>query len=57
MLDSMGKGKITVLYGPRQVGKTTLVKKIISLSGKLNPLYLNYDEPDVRKVLTDKTST
>jgi len=50
------KGKMVVLYGARQVGKTTLVKKIIE-KHENDSLYLNCDEPDVRNALTDKTST
>lgn len=50
------KGKIVVLYGARQVGKTTLVKIILE-KYKDDSLYLNCDEPDVREALTDKTST
>ncbi len=34
MKDSLFSGKTIVLYGARQVGKTTLVKKILSESGK-----------------------
>lgn len=48
------RGKIIIVYGARRVGKTTLVKKILS---KHKGLYLNCDEPDVRRALTDKTST
>jgi len=50
------QGKIVVLYGARQVGKTTLVKKIMEKYGD-DSLYLNCDEPDIRSALTDKTST
>src|SRR3989338_9444391 len=50
------QGKIIVLYGPRRVGKTTLVKQIIEQYSDQS-LYLNCDEPDVRQSLTDKTST
>lgn len=50
------QGKIVVIYGARQVGKTTLVKAILE-KNKNDSLYLNCDEPDVRGVLTDKTST
>ena len=45
------KGKIIILYGARQVGKTTLVKRIP------HSLYLNCDEPDIKDALTSKTST
>jgi hypothetical protein len=41
------QGKIVVLYGARQVGKTTLVKKIMEKYGD-DSLYLNCDEPDIR---------
>ncbi|OGO27933.1 MAG: ATPase [Chloroflexi bacterium RBG_16_54_11] len=50
------KGKVLVIYGARQVGKTTLVhmiqEKYLSES-----LYLNCDEPDIRNSLNEKTST
>lgn len=49
-------GKIIILYGARQVGKTTLVKEI--QKNYINEsIYLNCDEPDIRAALTDKTST
>ncbi|MDY0083688.1 MAG: ATP-binding protein [Ignavibacteriaceae bacterium] len=50
------KGKLIVIYGARQVGKTTLIKEI----GKKfsdQGIYLNCDEPDIRELLTDATST
>ncbi len=50
------KGKIIILYGARQVGKTTLVRKIQKDSDRKS-LYLNCDEPDIRSALTDRTST
>ncbi|MEP7127945.1 MAG: ATP-binding protein, partial [Chitinophagales bacterium] len=50
------KGKAVIIYGPRQVGKTTLVQQII---GQLNKpaLWLNGDEADIRKTLHDITSS
>jgi len=49
------KGKTIIIYGPRQSGKTTLLKMISDLlSQKI--LLLDCDEPDVRKDLTDPTS-
>lgn len=49
-------GKIIIIYGARQVGKTTLVKEIQeNYEGK--SVYLNCDEPDIRNALTNKTST
>lgn len=49
------QGKIVVIYGARQVGKTTMVKKIMDKYD--DSLYLSCDELDVRDALTDKTST
>jgi len=53
--ENLFKGKIIVLYGARQTGKTTLVKKISKEYQK--NIFLNCDELDVRKMLTEKTST
>lgn len=50
------KGKAVIIYGARQVGKTTLAKAILS-NYKNDSFYLNCDEPDVREALTNKTST
>lgn len=50
------KGKILVIYGPRQAGKTTLIQEI----QKRHPndvVYLNCDEPDIRAAFTNATST
>ena len=48
------KGKIAIIYGARQVGKTTLVKEIQKKYSE-HSLYLNCDEPDIRDALTNKT--
>lgn len=48
------KGKIVILYGPRQVGKTTLVKRLVA---EYNGTYFLCEEPDVRNALTDATSS
>jgi len=50
------KGKIILLFGARQVGKTTLVQEIARESG-LPTLWLNGDEPDVREDLSNTSST
>jgi len=52
---SLFKGKVVVLYGARQVGKTTLLKEIQKKYS--DSLYFNCDEPDIRESLTNKTST
>ena len=50
------KGKIAIIYGARQVGKTTMVKEIQKKYAE-NSSYFNCDEPDIRDALTNKTST
>lgn len=49
------KGKAILLYGPRQTGKSTLVKTILAAQD-LSFLYLNGDEADVRNLLLDTNS-
>ena len=51
----MFKGKAIVIVGPRQVGKTTLLKMIIKSTEK-KTLFWNCDEPDIRAMLTLPTS-
>lgn len=53
---AMFKGKAIIIYGARQVGKTTLLKAMRQ-GYEGESVYLNCDEPDVRRALTDKTST
>jgi predicted AAA+ superfamily ATPase len=50
------KGKAIIVTGPRQVGKTTLLE-ILKATNKVKTLWLNCDEPDVRLLLEDVTST
>jgi hypothetical protein len=45
----MGKGKAILLIGPRQVGKTTLIKMLLE---KESFLFLDGDDPTVRNLLT-----
>jgi predicted AAA+ superfamily ATPase len=50
------RGKAIILYGPRQVGKTTLVTSLLE-KRKEKTLFLNGDEPDVRELLEGVTSS
>ena len=54
--DKLFKGKVIILYGPRQVGKTTIVKEIQNKNIS-NSIYFNSDEPDIREKFENKTST
>lgn len=47
------KGDIVIIYGARQVGKTTLVENIVKNNLNLNPKYLNCDEGDIQRMLTE----
>ena len=53
--DIINNGKAVILLGPRQVGKTTLLHSIAEDYNQT--LFLDCDEPDIRKLLTDTTST
>lgn len=53
---SLFQGKAIIIYGARQVGKTTLIRALQQGSA-VPSIYLNCDEPDVRRALSDKTST
>lgn len=48
----MYKGKVIILIGARQVGKSTLFRTIAAQE-KDNPLILNCDDPETRRVLSD----
>lgn len=55
MIQRMGKGKAILLVGPRQVGKSTLLKSIQQEQNQ-DTLLLNCDEPDIRRMLEDVTT-
>lgn len=52
---NLNSKKILIIYGPRQVGKTTLVQEIIQ--NIPNSAYFSCDEPDVLEAFTHKTSS
>lgn len=49
--DKLFKGKVVIIYGPRQVGKTTLSKKIMNESG-VKTLYLQADIASSRDLIS-----
>ena len=51
----LGKGKAIILFGARQVGKTTLLKKIFE--NNTTVLWLNGDEKDVQDLIENSSST
>jgi len=53
---SFFKDKAIIIYGARQVGKTTLVNDLIADEPETSA-YLNCDEPDIRESLSNVTST
>jgi len=55
--DRLFRGKSIILTGARQVGKSTLLKKMATDYKEKNVLFLNCDEPDTRFLLENATST
>jgi predicted AAA+ superfamily ATPase len=54
--NTLYKGKIILILGARQVGKTTLLKKMFS-QNQAGTLWLNGDEADVKELFSNTTST
>lgn len=50
LISKLGKGKAIIVIGPRQVGKTTLIKKVLDTK---EHLFLDADDPTVRLLLQD----
>ena len=55
--EKVGKGKVIVLIGARQVGKTTLLKAMLSEYNERDVQFWNCDESDIRELLSNATST
>lgn len=55
LLDSLLPGKVVVLYGPRQVGKTTLCQELIR-ECPFSSKFINADELMFREVLSSQNS-
>lgn len=56
ILEMTHNGKILLISGPRQVGKTTLLRQLVDQRNE-KTLWLNCDNPDDRSDLTDATVT
>lgn len=54
--EKLFKGKAILVFGARQVGKTTLIENLLKKE-KNSVLHVSGDEPDVREVLTNINST
>jgi predicted AAA+ superfamily ATPase len=50
ILKRVGKGKAIIIIGPRQVGKTTLIKNILK---EKEFIFLDGDNPKIRSMLTE----
>ncbi len=55
--DDFFKKKVIVLVGPRQVGKTTLLRQVINKFEQNTVLFLNCDEPETLNLLENVSST
>lgn len=49
IISKWNSGKVLIILGPRQVGKTTLIKKICETKGDY--LFINGDDPETRQIL------
>ena len=56
ILSRFNKGKVILLLGPRQAGKTTLCQAIVKKS-ESSAIWFNGDEPDIRDIFSNATST
>lgn len=54
--EKLFKGKAILLFGPRQVGKSTLVEALLEEIDK-EYLYMNGDDSDIRETLSNTTAT
>lgn len=52
--EDLFKGKVLLLLGARQVGKTTLTQKLLNDHERKGVLWLNGDNPTDREILTNK---
>lgn len=53
---NIGDGKAIIIMGPRQAGKSTLLAELTKQTDRKH-LFWDCDEPDIRQLLTNTTST
>jgi hypothetical protein len=56
ILSKADDGKAIIVMGPRQVGKTTLLKMVLKTIDQQS-IWWNCDEPDIRQILAEPTSS
>lgn len=56
LYEELFSGKALLVLGPRQAGKTTLLRMLVANRPEPSK-WLNCDEPDIRKLLQDPTSS
>lgn len=56
LFSKLGRGKVLILIGPRQVGKTTLLKMLSNTFPPDSVQYWNCDEGEVRALLSQDSS-
>lgn len=54
LINNLSDDRIIIILGARRVGKTTLFKKVFNT---YTHMWLNCDEPDIRELLSNKSST
>ena len=57
VMGRMFKGKVILITGARQVGKSTFLEQLANATGDHQVLSMNCDEPDIRLKLENVTST
>lgn len=57
IIEHIQPNKVVVIYGPRQVGKTTLLNQVLAIMGKPNVRMITGDDLDAQKWLSSQRLT